>query len=171
MSTRGFAPHRQTAVVQPPTAEQEPQEQEPDSTPVSSSQLVVQGTPLEQPTQNSSDTFLGADVLSCTAPVHESNRDKPDSPTLPPTTAAYSTAYISMLRGDQPSITDASRLDAPPNELGVNSVEKLRMRTAAVEATHDYRESHSPDASAISFLPISLYPRVGDGFSVSIAFR
>lgn len=141
MSTRGLTLRRQTA------AEQELQDS--DSMSISSPQQFVPGSPLELPAQHSLNAFAIAKHL------HESHLASPDGPALPPTTAASSIAYNSMLRIQQSSSASASEVDALLNLPGVNSVEKTRIRTIPAEATHDYMKTHSFDANTLSYVPPS----------------
>ena len=145
MSTRGLALHRQTAIRQSSTAEQEQQGLDEPSI-LSPEQLVP---PLEQPAQKRSAIF------AVTNHRYENLRASPDGPALPSTTAATSTEYNSMLREDQSSIIGASELDAPLNVAGVKSVEGMRISTAPVAATHDYREIQSLDPRVLSYPPLS----------------
>lgn len=157
--------HSQTAVVQSPTAEQEPQAL--DSMPMSRVQEVVQRSRLEQPVQHSPHTFAGADIYACTASgcyahfdtretlmehLRESHGASPDDLMLSPTAPASSITYSSMLRLEQSSSAGASELNAPLNVPAVNPVEKTRIRTTPAEAIHDYMETHYPDASSLSYV-------------------
>lgn len=191
MSTRGLALHRQTAVVQSPTAAHEPQNS--SSTQTLSAQRVVQGSPLEQPAQYVADTLAGSGFYACIFPGcnaqfdtsarlvkhrRESHQASPDGPALLPTTAASSIAYNSMLRVQQPSSAGASELDNLLNVPGFSPVEK---GTTPTEATHDYSEIYSSDASTLSYPRSSspsndplhsspslgaVHPRIGNDYMV-----
>ena len=171
LSTRRLTLRRQTAVVESSTAEQELQD--------SDSIQFVQELPLEQPAQHSLDTFAIAKHL------HESHRASPDGLPLPPTTAASSIAYDSMLRVQQSSSAGAWELDALLNVPGVNSVEKSRIRTTPAEATHEYLKTYSSDLTTLSYVPPSsrrydqlhsppsigpVHPRVGNEYKVRVCF-
>ena len=146
LSTRGLALHRQTAISQSSATEQE--QQDLDSTSISSPQQPVPGSPLGNPAQKGSDIFAIANHR------YENLRASPDGPALPATTSTASTTYNSMPRVGQSSIIGTSELNAPQNVAGFNSVEAMRISTAPVEATHDYRETHSLDARTLSFPPL-----------------
>ena len=146
MSTRGLALHRQIATRQSSAAEQE--QQVFDSTSISSPQELVPGSPLEQPAQQS-------DIFRMANRGYERLRVSPHGPALPSTTVAASTVCKLVPRADQSSIIGASELDAPLNVAGVQSVEEMRVSIAAVEATRDYTEPHSPDARTLSYPPLS----------------
>ena len=150
-----------------------------DSPSILSPQQLVSGSPLEQPAQKRTD------ILAIANYRYESLRVSPDGPALPSTTAAASTAYNSVPRVDQSLIIGVSELDAPLNVVGFNSVEEMRISTAPVAATHDYRETHSPDGRVLSYPPLSsrgydplysrpslgsAHPRVGNEYMVRNRF-
>ena len=155
MSTRGLALHAQTIGGQSSAAEQELQD--PHSTSISGPQHFIPQSTSQQAAQIQSDTFAIAKHH------HGSHGASLDGPALPLTTAASSIVYNSIPRVDQSSIIGASELDAPLNVAGFNSVEKTRLRTTPTEATHDYSETDSSDASTLSYIPpwSRGYPRLG----------
>ena len=131
-------------------------------------QQVVQGPPVEQYAQRTSDTFNVTTVYACTASGCYAFFD---------TSATLSKHLHESHR--------ALELGIPLNVAGVNSVEEMRTSTTPAEFTHDYMQPHPPDKDMFPYVPSSsrgydslrsppslgpVHPRKGNEYMVRTRF-